>query len=142
MKPYFLLLVFGLLLAISTCSEKPDGYTEVQQSAIDAATKWLALIDAGDHAGSWNQAAPYFKGAVSRENWVQTMSTARVPLGDLLSRDVMSAQHTTSLPGAPDGEYVVIQFKTSFENKANAIETVTPMLCEAGTWKVSGYFIK
>jgi hypothetical protein len=47
-----------------------------------------------------------------------------------------------SLPGAPDGEYVVIQFKTAFENKKFAIETVTPMLDGDGKWRVSGYFIR
>ncbi|MGD9140822.1 MAG: DUF4019 domain-containing protein [bacterium] len=142
MKAHLLLLLFGLLLAVSACSEKPGGYTQAEQSAIDAATKWLSLVDAGNHPGSWEQAAPYFKGAVSSEAWTQTMAAARVPLGGLVSREVKSAEHTTSLPGAPDGEYVVIQFETSFENKASATETVTPMLGEDGTWRVSGYYIK
>ncbi len=48
----------------------------------------------------------------------------------------------TSLPGAPDGEYVVISYETSFTNKKSAIETVTPMLDKDGKWRVSGYFIK
>ena len=44
--------------------------------------------------------------------------------------------------GAPDGEYVVIQYATDFERKPNAIDTVTPMR-ETDRWsKVSGYFIK
>jgi hypothetical protein len=47
----------------------------------------------------------------------------------------------SSLPGAPDGSYVVIELSTSFEKKAEAIETVTPML-EEGVWRVSGYFIR
>jgi len=46
------------------------------------------------------------------------------------------------VPGAPDGEYVVLRFETSFENKAKAIETVTPMREKDGTWRVSGYYIK
>jgi hypothetical protein len=46
------------------------------------------------------------------------------------------------LPGAPDGQYVVIQFETSFENKHNAVETVTPMLEPNGQWRVSGYYIR
>ena len=58
------------------------------------------------------------------------------------SRELLSAQHMTSLPGAPDGDYVVIQFKTSFANKKSAVETVTPMLEKDGVWRVSGYFIK
>jgi hypothetical protein len=45
------------------------------------------------------------------------------------------------LPGAPDGEYVVIQFESSFEKKKSAVETVTPMLEKDGKWRVSGYYI-
>jgi hypothetical protein len=37
---------------------------------------------------------------------------------------------------------VVITFETAFENKASAVETVTPMLEKDGKWRVSGYFIK
>jgi len=48
----------------------------------------------------------------------------------------------TDLPNAPKGKYVVIQFKTSYRNKKDAIETVTPMKERDGGWKVSGYFIK
>ena len=59
-----------------------------------------------------------------------------------MSRQVISTKYATSLPGAPDGEYVVIQFKTSFENKASAVETVTPMKDPDGEWRVGGYFIK
>ena len=41
--------------------------------------------------------------------------------------------------GAQDGEYVVIQFDTRFENKAAAVETITPMRQRNGAWKVSGF---
>jgi hypothetical protein len=58
------------------------------------------------------------------------------------ARKVKSATFARTLPGAPDGEYVVIQFESQFENKAAAIETVTPMHDKDGTWRVSGYFIK
>jgi len=46
------------------------------------------------------------------------------------------------MPGAPDGEYVVIQYETEFEKKASAVETVTPERDKNGTWRVSGYYIK
>jgi hypothetical protein len=48
----------------------------------------------------------------------------------------------TSVPGAPDGQYVLIQFETVFEKKAQSIETITPMLDADRTWRVSGYYIK
>jgi hypothetical protein len=60
----------------------------------------------------------------------------------LISRKLKSKKYTTSLPGAPDGKYVVIQYETSFEHKKSAIETVTPMLDKDGKWRVSGYYIK
>ncbi len=43
--------------------------------------------------------------------------------------------------GAPDWEYVVLQFLADIENKAQAVETITPMLDE-GQWRVSGYYIR
>jgi len=55
---------------------------------------------------------------------------------------VSSTTYTESLPGVPDGKYVVIQYQTSFAKKKAAIETVTPVLDEDGRWRVSGYFIK
>lgn len=57
-------------------------------------------------------------------------------------REVASAKFTTTLPGAPDGEYVVIQFSTSFDNKQSATEMVVPMKEPDGTWHVSGYYIR
>jgi hypothetical protein len=66
----------------------------------------------------------------------------RGPLGNAVSRNLLSRQYTTTLPGAPDGEYVVIQYETSFENKKVAVETVTPMKDADGHWRVSGYYIK
>jgi hypothetical protein len=69
------------------------------------------------------------------------MAAARGPLGKIISRRVRSAQYAESLPGAPDGRYVVIQYEAIYEHKRSAIETVTPM-DQNGEWKVSGYYIR
>ena len=60
----------------------------------------------------------------------------------VVSRNVTSRQYSEKVPGAPDGKYVTIQYETAFENKAPAVETITPMLDPDGTWRVSGYFIR
>lgn len=62
--------------------------------------------------------------------------------GDLVSRKVKSARYAESFRGAPDGEYVVVQYETRFKNKKIAMETVTPLLEKDGSWKVSGYYIR
>jgi hypothetical protein len=115
---------------------------QVEETAIASAQKWLTLIDEGKYSESWNQAAGFFKTAVSKKDWLKSMEAFRKPLGALISRKLKSKKYTTSLPGAPDGKYVVIQYETSFEHKKSAIETVTPMLDKDGKWRVSGYYIK
>jgi hypothetical protein len=84
----------------------------------------------------------YFRNAVTVEQWESSMKAFRKPLGRVISRRLNSKEYASSLPGAPDGEYVVIRYSTSFEKKASAIETVTPMKDTDGKWRVSGYFIK
>jgi Protein of unknown function (DUF4019) len=110
--------------------------------ATKQAEAWLGLVDGGKYGESWDAASKLFEGAVTRAAWAEKIAGVRAPLGKVLSRRVKSERPTTRLPGAPDGKYVLIQFATSFENKKQAIETVTPMLESDGSWKVSGYFIK
>ncbi len=111
-------------------------------AAVEAARVWLGIVDKGEFAESWREAAAYFRGAVSRDDWVRALEGTRRPLGGVVSRELKSAVYATALPGAPDGEYVVIQFATGFTNKRAAVETVTPMKDPDGDWRISGYFIK
>ena len=113
-----------------------------EDEAQKSAEQWLALIDANNFSESWKMAAKYFQAAVTQEQWEHSLNAVRKPLGDLISRKLKSAKYAKSLPGAPDGEYVMLQFYTSFANKKEAIETVTPMREKDGSWRVSGYFIK
>lgn len=113
-----------------------------EKEASRAANFWLALVDGGSYAKSWERAADYFKTAVQKEQWVASLTAIRKPLGKTIYRTLKYKKYTTTLPGAPDGEYVVLQFETSFQNKKFATETVTPMRDNDGKWRVSGYYIK
>lgn len=113
-----------------------------EKAAVEASRAWLKLVDEGKYSESWEEAAQYFKNALTREQWKSSLESVRSPLGAVLSRNLKSAKYTTTLPGAPDGQYVVIQYETSFRNKQHAIETITPMLDKDGKWRVSGYYIR
>jgi hypothetical protein len=128
-----------LLLAIGVSAQAQQ---KPEQVAQQAAADWLTLVDSGKHADSWQEASSIFKAHVSKEQWPSIVRAARDPLGKLLSRKLKNATYTKTLPGAPDGEYVVIQYGSSFEHKQSAVETVTPMLDKDGKWRVSGYYIK
>jgi hypothetical protein len=130
-----------LMLSLWVCpvvqaQQKPE------QLAQQSAESWLALVDSGKYVESWEQASRLFKAAVTKEQWQTALRASRDPLGKVLSRNLKSTVFTKTLPGAPDGEYVVIQYDSSFEHKQSAVETITPVLEKDGKWKVSGYYIK
>lgn len=110
--------------------------------AKDAAKAWLALTDAGEYSRSWEQAADLFRAAITKTQWEEAVRAARSPLGSLRARQLKSAVFTRTLPGAPNGAYIVIQYETRFEHRAAAMETVTPLREKDGSWKVAGYFIR
>jgi len=100
------------------------------------------MIDRGQYSAAWAAASKFFRHSVSDAKWIRLMDAFRKPLGNLLGRKLKSATQVATLPGAPDGQYVVMQFNSSFANKKTAIETVTFVLAKDGSWKASGYFIK
>ncbi|MBM4353918.1 MAG: DUF4019 domain-containing protein [Deltaproteobacteria bacterium] len=107
-----------------------------------AATDWLGLADAKDWGASWDRSAEMFRKAVKKEQWAQSADAARSPLGDRVSRKEKSLEFSDSLPGAPDGEYAVLQFATEFARKKEAVETLSLLHETDGQWRVVGYFIK
>lgn len=131
-------LVFLFLLGPPAQAAETDDTSKAQT----AAKAWLALVDAEKYGQSWDEGALLFRSAVMKAEWERAARAARAPLGAVKSRAFKSANFTRSLPGAPDGEYVVIQFDTQFANKASAIETVTPMRDKDGAWRVAGYYVR
>ncbi|HNW28284.1 MAG TPA: DUF4019 domain-containing protein [Spirochaetota bacterium] len=129
------------VIALITACRKGD-FSKQETGAVVLATDWLHLIDDGNYAQSWSETAGIFRNAVPRDKWVSTMTSLRKPFGETICRSLRSREYMTSLPGAPDGEYVVIIFKTSFKNKKDSLETVTTMKDTDGKWRVSGYYIK
>ncbi len=130
------------LLVLLFSGPQAGAADEREAAALEAAQAWLALVDAASYAESWETASAYFQNAISKAQWEHTLDAVRRPLGAMVSRTLQSSRFETELPGAPDGEYLVIQFETSFENKQAAVETVTPMRESDGVWKVTGYFIR
>jgi hypothetical protein len=141
------ILVCALALTIFAFAFAPSllwaqGSPEAVAQARNEAEEWLNLIDKGDYRASWIRAASLFRDRVSVDEWEQEVSGVRDSLGNLVSRKFKSAKFVTTLPGAPDGKYVVLQYNSSFAYKKAAIETVTPMMDKDGQWRVSGYYIK
>jgi uncharacterized protein DUF4019 len=134
------LIGFGLIAMILV--SVAFGADTSQKDALAAAENWLAMIDHGEYAKSWQEAAAYFKSVITEAEWVQSMQTVRKPLGKVISIKLKSLTPKTSLPNTPEGKYVVIQFETSFEKGKSGLENVNAQLESDGKWRVAGYGIQ
>ncbi len=131
--------IAAVTLAIPSCAAAEEIDTA---PATAAAQAWLATVDAGQYAQSWDDAAAYFREKIGKEQWVQALVKARAPLGGVVARKIRTAAYARDLPDAPPGDYVVAQLDTRFDNRPLAEEVVTAMREKDGTWKVTGYFIR
>jgi hypothetical protein len=108
-----------------------------------AADAWLAKVDAGEVEASWEATSSLFRRLVDVAQWRESFDRVRSVFGRTLHREQSDARFTTSVPGAPDGEYVIMEYAAELERKKEAVETVVAMRDdEDGAWKVGGYFVR
>ncbi len=147
------LLLLGFVAALLTCPMPLlAAPTKAAASASHASTPaelaqaeaklWLAEVDGDQYGKAWDRAASLFQSEVTREKWEINMIRIRGLLGSAEKRKLVSATPRQSLPGMPDGDYVVITWSTKFEHKARALELITVTKEKGGQWKVVGYVIK
>jgi hypothetical protein len=135
---FHLVLFIAATVAIAARSGAAEPSVD---DARKVAEQWLALVDAGRYDDSWAASASYFRSQVPQTEWKNAATAARAPLGALASRTFSAAESTHSLPGAPDGDYMVLIYDATFAS-GHARETVTPMRDVDGHWKVAGYFVQ
>jgi hypothetical protein len=134
--------IVGALALLVGLASSARADAEAIGQATTAARSWLILLDGQEFDESWDRAGGLLRAAVDRVEWTAKLSVTLGPLGKKTSRGVKSSEYSTTMPGAPDGEYVTLQFDSSFENKKSAVETVVMMKESDGLWRVSGYFIR
>ena len=136
-------IALGVLAAtLASCGVAAAADELDSAPAMTAAQDWLALVDRGNYGASWDAAAELFREKVERAKWETMVESIRAPLGGVISRKVRIASVMRDVPGAPAGEYVVIQYDTRYENRPLTTEVVTPMRDKDGAWRVSGYYIR
>ena len=130
--------------AVAAPAPAPDAepHAAERQAARSSARQWLALIDQSHYGDSWEAAAPVFQSSLTKEQWGGAVQQARAPLGALASRKFRAAEYKDSLPGAPQGEYVIVYYDSSFSAKPSATESVTLAKAPDNSWRAAGYFIQ
>ncbi|MBL1147118.1 MAG: DUF4019 domain-containing protein [Pseudomonadota bacterium] len=143
-KPMRIFIVAVMIFVTANVAKAEDAVQvdSAKDAVLQAVHTWLQLVDREKYSESWEGASAYFKAAVTQEDWTHSLSAVRKPLGNTLMRKLTVSEFLTELPGAPDGNYLVVLYETVFQNKQHAVETVTFMQEADGHWRVSGYFIK
>ena len=115
---------------------------EDDKATIEAGAKWLALLDAGKFGAAWDVSSAHLKSVVTRQKWVTEITQVRKPLGKLRTRKAEKFARAHSLPGAPDGDYSIVEFESVYANGKQATEQVIWMFEADSVWRVSGYFVR
>ena len=128
-------------IALVACALGASAQDVAATTAQRIAREWLAITDRGDGGASWDAAAKLFRDAITRERWSESLTAVRSPLGAVEQRTVLSTSFEKSFPGAPQGDYAIVLFRTAFAKRADSQETVTLAREQDGAWRVVGYFI-
>jgi hypothetical protein len=115
---------------------------EAVEHGSEAAERWLPLRDAADVGPSWDDTSTLFRRLVDREQWRDSLAKVDALFGRPEERELATVRYTTSVPGAPDGHYVLLEYNARFARKQEAVETVVVMRDEDDAWRVSGYFVR
>jgi hypothetical protein len=132
----------AVLFSSALVGQAPVDTAATIAAAEKATQVWLALVDKGDIAKSWDEAALAFQLAVTQAKWEQAVKSARGPFEPFGARRRIMARYTTEPPNAPPGQYVLLQYSTTVSGGRQVVETVVPVLDGKRGWRVSGYWVR
>jgi hypothetical protein len=126
--------------AASALFKTSDRIVTADPQAVVAATRWLTIADAGNYAQAFRKFPRRLLagGPAAEAQFVAELKSHRTPLGRPVRRILVRARFSNTMAGGPDGNYEFLDYKTSFQHKAEALEIVT-LTKESGHWVVSGY---
>jgi catechol 2,3-dioxygenase-like lactoylglutathione lyase family enzyme len=131
----------ALALLLTGCGPAPAELDKTQ-AAEERARQWLALMDAGHYARSWEAATQLFQLSIAKDEWEARARRTQLDAGAAADRTLVAAKYTATYPMTPlPGEYVIVQYRTRFGGRAG-IETLYMRLASDGVWRPDGYFIR
>jgi hypothetical protein len=125
-------------------TEPPPGQPTISddQDTIEAGKKWLQLLDAGKPGAAWDVASNQLQSGVPRDKFIAEMRRVRQPLGKLSSRTPVKFARAHDLPGAPSGDYAIIEYDAEYANGKRLSEQLIWAIAEGDIWRVAGYFYR
>jgi hypothetical protein len=118
-----------------------DPHAAEEQAAERQALGFLGYLDHGRYADSYAYTGMLIRSQLDREAFASQVEKARAGTAPLQSRELIDASYATTVPGAPEGQYVVLHYHSSFAKRPDTVETLTLAFAN-GYWRVDGWYIK
>ena len=118
----------ALVAAMAPVSPTPAN----EAAAVDAARRFLVLLDRDDWRGSWQLTHRSFQLLNTVEWWAQASQQVRGEVGQPLSRELTQVDFTA----APPSGYWIVRFKARYSKKGEVTETLH-LASEDSGWKVA-----
>jgi Protein of unknown function (DUF4019) len=122
-------------------SQADDPHAADELAAQRQALGFVGYLDQGRFADSYAYTGMLIRQQLDRDAFSTEIQKTRANTGALQSRELIDSSYATTLPGAPEGQYVVLHYHASFANRPDATETVTLAFAK-GYWRIVGYYIK
>ena len=118
-----------------------DPHAADELAAQRQALGFVGYLDQGRYADSYAYTGMLIRTQLDRDAFSTQIQKTREGTGALQSRELIDSSYATTVPGAPEGQYVILHYHASFANRPDAVETVTLAFAK-GYWRVAGYYIK
>lgn len=124
-----------LSLVLLTILSIPAHAETVSREQLSRQTgSYLELIDQGLYENAWTLMSPLFQALNTQPLWQSRQQAIHSAYGPLTSRELLRISYRQSYALSPDGQYIITQFKSSYLNRNETVETVildcsTPSEC-------------
>lgn len=88
------------------------------------AASFINLLDEGRYPEAWQMMSPIYQVLDQETGWQDRQRMVRDSYGALIKREFHRMDFRDHYRLSPDGQYIVVQFKASFQYKAKTMETV------------------
>lgn len=134
------MLLSTILIVLLT---EPVGAGTLSHGRLESlASSYLELLDQRHYEDAWLAMSPFFQALNDQAQWQSRQQVIRSAYGSLVSRQLFRISYRKSYSLSPDSRYMLVQYKSIFQDKAVTNETVVLDCRKALSCSVREYIMR
>jgi len=115
----------ALMIMVLLLMAMPAGAAPVSSKQLcSQAENYLVMLDQGRSEEAWQEMSAIFQALGNQSLWLNRQQAIRSAYGPCVSRQFTRIDYRKSYNLSPDGQYFIVQFRSSYQNKLDTVETV------------------